>query len=208
VAALFSYFTAAHGTGGEATSPAGYVVFDGDSTVYGVTCTRGNSWPVQIAPANGWRAANVSFPGNTVVGAIASAYPDRYASSTARLFVNMGVNDLNGGASAATTWANLATYISDRITAGYLPANIFINTLTCANPLGGERDAYSGLIRTNAPGLGVNVNDNASDPVVGVALGASAINTPSLMNDGTHWNDSGAIAKAAFDRSVSGTQPF
>jgi len=208
VGQLMGYFAATYNTGPEAAAPTAWYVTDGDSTVAGTFCTVGRSWPTYMAPLkNGYRSANVAFPGSLTSDLVSRQYPLRYAGPNSVLMFNIGVNDLNGGTTPAVAWGNVQTYVNAMIVGGYKASNIYLNTLTCASTIGGFRDTFNTDIRNGFAALGINLDDNAADALVGVTPGNVGINHPELMQDGTHWNDLGGAAKAAFDRRVAVNLP-
>lgn len=187
-------------------------VWDGDSlgTSYGRINTR-NTF-LTLADCEHWMTAaryNVAIAGKRIdeQTAVAATNVDPLLSSlsgyTRKLVVfQCGANDLMAGASAATVASRLATYVADRISAGF--DAVVVMTVTKASTISGGNDTSRQTYNANllsSPPSGAIVVDLAS-----LSEFSNTANTTYYL-DGVHFTLVGqkVVADAIFARLPLGT---
>ena len=206
VGQLLDYSAAAMGTGISQLTPTGRVIFDGDSTTFGVGATRNRSLMAYLAVNPSWYTHNFGITGQQITTMStdqAAEINTPYANATNWLVIEAGYNDLGAGAqTGAVTEARLNTYCTAAIAAGFSKSKIVVMTLsTSGTPT--ERDNFNTLIRANYTNYAGWLIDQAADSQLGVTPGGGFLVGANFF-DGVHKNDTGYTKQAALVRSVIG----
>lgn len=170
------------------------LVFDGDSIMEGFGATLNRNIPAQLArlltkSAEQFSTAIYGQRMASIYANRTSRFPPCYSSArTSIVFVEAGINDINGNGGAATTGSDLysastgplITYLKGL---GYkVIVGTLLPTMATTGAKETERLNYNALVTANAAGADY-VLDLASNPTMGT--GTAASNT-TLYVDGTH----------------------
>ena len=164
------------------------VVWCGDSITKGNHVGAGEDFPSLVAASITAIAANdqnIAVPSSTInsgQGTAADGYYDGTKQANV-CCVMWGINDLAGGATAATTKASLKTFCQARQSAGFsvlLMTLLPCNTFTDANSL---REAANVLIRADSSFYSVLVDLGDTGTTMG---NVSALSDTAKYSDGVH----------------------
>lgn len=199
-----------YGTGSAATTPAGRVIFDGDSITAGVGATKARNWPYYCNPANGWVGHNYAVGGQKWSDLISrQAVTNNFANASNYLVVNCGANDVSFPRTGAQMETDFQTYMTAAVTAGFVKSKIVATTLNTQNPgTGTARNDFNTWLRANFATYAGFLMDLAADANLGLN---EATNTPfngAYWLDGVHYVDAGYVLYAALVRSTIGSPPF
>lgn len=203
------YFAAAYGA--VLSTPTTILVFKGDSlTQASLNTTMYDSYPAQVMrnrSLNAITAYNLGVSSQTVASMItngASEVDSKFVSGYTNIYGFWGgTNDLVLGASAATVCARIATWDSDRQSAG---ANGVIGTILPRSDVSAPVDFESNRLTVNdyiRSTFAGRVADVAGDSRIGDA--GDELDTTYYLTDKVHLNDTGlAIAGSIFSTAVNG----
>lgn len=216
---VVDYFVAKYGL--RSTAFPRTILCVGDSITFGVNLTTLGAFPfqiVEIAPvlASAFEINAQSIPGaalSALISAGTTTDSRLVSGSTNYLHVLIGRNDVTeGGASAASVYANLVSYVQARVAAGW---NVVVGTcIATPEPYWSMLVDYNDLIRgTVGGGVGPGiVADAGATAVIDYAAlpefddTADRLNLTYFQGDGTHPTDTGysvmAQATAAYFTSV------
>lgn len=214
VAALYAWAQSR----GVSSSYNGNLVLDGDSETAGAGNTLNRNWFRQLTLSGTTRRANTSEAGITLATLVseASTFVDPQIQSggmTNALGVFAATNDLVGGATAATVYANTKTYCAARKTAGWGP--VFIIGML---PRTGQETARQALrtdllgdftVSTSMPlvyaaGAGTTYADYYLDIAGDANIGAANANTNATYYaaDQIHLNNTGSGVLTGYAQSL------
>jgi lysophospholipase L1-like esterase len=166
------------------------LVVDGNSIAFGYSTTLNNDWLSLALPSltglTRARIRNVATPGlaTPALTSRAAARVDALLSPGRRnvLCFCEGTNDIaNNGASAATAYANILTYVAARLAARVNGAQwdrVIVWTIGPSATFGGAgfeatRNTTNTSLRSGAAGNGYTLLDTAADPNIGTQASAS-----------------------------------
>lgn len=211
IAALLNVWApAVYGTGKDALTPTGRVIFVGDSLTYGLGATKGRNYPFYVNVSSSWLWYSEGVTGEAwsdIVAREASTFI--FANSTNWLIAFAGTNDVSDGKSVATMQSGITTYMGDAVAAGFVKANTVVFTLSVQNlGAGGTvRNDYNTWLRANFSSFAGFLVDLVNDPQLGSSLTGVPFH-PEFWFDGAHYNDAGYVLLAALVRSTIGSPPF
>lgn len=175
------------------------VVFDGDSITTGLGVAAGSDFPSQTVPLltePDWLKVNVAAGGRTVATMVSqaarivdSAYDAQYTNKI--VCEQGGINDVFGGASAATVYSNLLTYWAARQAKGYKV--VACTVLPASTVTGGAETARTDL---NTSIRGDATKYDALADIANDARLQNTANTTYFQADGVHPTAAGAAVIA------------
>lgn len=176
---------------------ASQVIFVGDSLTLGTGSTGGETYPkqcVDILGATSWLYTNTGVSGTTVptmtTNALITADPliDPYRARPHQVCVLFGgTNDLQGGATAATTYTNIQTFCAARRSAGFKVIVVTMLPRTPGTYETGRQDLNTS-IRTNWASFADGLADAGNDATIGQA---GQYSNTTYYVDGTHCTNAG-----------------
>lgn len=193
------------------------IVFKGDSLTYGQNASSGQGTTVgpvypgvvmtQLQGGNSfYSSVNLGIGGETLSSMLAAEAGEIQPQFDATqdyniLVIEAGINDMGGGASAASVWANMVTYVSNAQGYGFLPIiqlttpSAYSGYVTNTNEV---RDQFNDLIRSNWKSTkAVAISDIAADSRIGWS-GDETNATYYNGSDLTHLTDAGYAIVAAY----------
>jgi len=191
----------------------GVVVIDGDSITEGAFAVQFRNWPALVSneySAIETRYYNVAISGGTSSSQITgqAQWLSSFSSMADRktAVVCFGSNDIKGGTSAATLFANLQTYLANVQAAGF---NTIVATLLPRQGFDAaketERLAYNQMLRDQYKTTlsCVSLLDFAIEPTMG---SASNVSNTTYYADGTHPTAFGLELLACYAAEVINTE--
>lgn len=194
-------------------NPTSRICFGGDSLTAGTGATDNLNWPRQVL-WDGTNADHLSFawPGGTVVSMAQNAstfYDAVVASGRKNVFLCWaGINDLNGGSSAVTAYANYKTLLQGRKTAGYNVAVAYTMNPWTTGQFETQRQGFNSSLRSdftvatsNPYVLKANTGIAYADYLIDVAAlpcfgYGMQVNTDNFYTDNLHLSSIGYAAVA------------
>lgn len=179
-------------------------IAEGDSLTFGTGSTGGNTYPKQLRDlylgGKDYAWSNSGFPGDSVASLVARASTTDariLAGRKSLLLVWIGINDLNGAATAQQTYDALAAYCTARRVAGH---KVVVATLidTVQATANGKRPAFNTLLRAGWATFADGMVDLAAD-----ARLSDHTDTTYFDVDGTHLTNTGYGVVAALEKPVT-----
>lgn len=168
------------------------IVFVGDSLTTGALGTNPYNYYITLPTYNGqtFNSYNIGVSGYRVYQMIdnAPALNGLYSRYTDLNIVVLwgGINDLKGGASAATVYSYLKEFAEHERRLGF---KVIVATVISGVGIDVQRNELNALIRQNWPSFADGLADIAADPNLGVDGGYA--NSTYYQSDQVHLTDSG-----------------